>query len=219
MTSPASSPSNSTGLVVGLTGGIGSGKTLVSTRLQALGAAIVDTDVIAHSLTAPKGAAMAAIAEQFGAEFMTSAGALDRARMRALVFATPAAKHRLEAILHPLIRVATGAEARRAAARAPYVVLVIPLLVEAGNWKTGIDRVLLVDCSVDTQIERVQKRSKLDRAAVRAIVAQQATRQERLDVADDVVVNQAEPQSLADRLSRLHGLYSRLAATRGPRSV
>ena len=187
---------------------------MVSARLQALGAAVVDTDVIAHALTAPGGAAMPAIEEQFGPDFVTAEGALDRARMRAVVFATPDARRRLEAILHPMIRSATEADARRVAGRAPYVVLVIPLLVESGNWRTRVARVLVVDCSDATQIERVQRRSNLDERAVRDIVAQQATRQQRLAAADDVVVNETDLQSLATRVERLHHLYSRLAAAR-----
>jgi len=188
---------------------------MVSARLQALGAAVVDTDVIAHALTAPGGAAMPAIEEQFGPEFVTAEGALDRARMRAVAFATPDARRRLEAILHPMIRSATEADALRAARGAPYVVLVIPLLVESGNWKARVARVLVVDCSGATQVERVQSRSNLDERAVRDIISQQATRQQRLGAADDVVVNETDLRSLDTRVGRLHQLYSRLAAARG----
>jgi len=212
--SPASSRSDASGFVVGLTGGIGSGKTTVSTALQSLGAAVVDTDVIAHALTAPGGAAMDAIAEEFGRDFVAPDGALDRARMRAVAFDAPTAKRRLEAILHPLIRVATEAEAKQAAQHAPYVVLVIPLLVEAGNWKQRVDRVLVVDCSAAIQIERVQRRSNLDVDAVRKIIEQQATRQARLAAADDVIVNESDAQALSRRVVRLHDLYSSLAAAR-----
>lgn len=212
--SPASSHSDAAGFAVGLTGGIGSGKTTVSTALQALGAAIVDTDLIAHELTAPGGAAMDAIAGEFGPDFVTSDGALDRVRMRNLAFETSAARRRLEAILHPLIRTAAEAAARRAATHSPYVVLVIPLLIEAGDWKRRVDRVLVVDCPVTTQIERVQRRSGLDADAVRRIIAQQATRQARLDAADDVIVNDGDEQALRARVERLHYLYSKLAAAR-----
>src|SRR5262245_631950 len=138
--SPRSSRSDRAGLLVGLTGGIGSGKTTVSSTLQSLGAAIVDTDLIAHALTAPGGAAMPAIVAQFGADFETSDGALDRARMRSLAFATPDARKRLEAIIHPMIRTETETQAADAAGRFPYVVLVIPLLIEAGNWRERVDR-------------------------------------------------------------------------------
>ncbi|HUL64153.1 MAG TPA: dephospho-CoA kinase [Burkholderiaceae bacterium] len=212
--SPASSRSEAVGFTVGLTGGIGSGKTTVSNALQSLGAAVVDTDLIAHTLTGPGGAAMEAIAGEFGPEFVAPDGALDRARMRSLAFATPGAKRRLEEILHPLIRSVADAQARQAAAHAPYVVLVIPLLVEAGNWKNRVDRVLVVDCAVATQIERVQRRSGLDADAVRKIIAQQATRQERLDAADDVIVNEGDEQGLLQRVVSLHDLYSRLGAAR-----
>ena len=197
-----------------MTGGIGSGKTAVSTTLQSLGAAVVDTDVIAHALTSPGGAAMDAIAAEFGPDFVARDGALDRARMRAVAFEAPAARRRLEAILHPLIRVATETEAQQAAQHAPYVVLVIPLLVEAGNWKQRVDRVLVVDCSEATQIERVQRRSNLDAGAVHRIIAQQTTRQARLAAADDVIVNESDAQALSQRVVRLHDLYSSLAAAR-----
>lgn len=217
--SPSSSPSEPAGFVVGLTGGIGSGKTTVSTALQAHGAAVIDTDVIAHALTAPGGAAMPAIAEQFGPEFVQPDGALDRARMRALVFETPVAKKRLEAILHPLIRTATEAQSKRAAVGAPYVVLAIPLLVESGNWRKRVDRVLVVDCSSATQVARVQRRSNLDATAVRQIIAQQATRAARLEAADDVIMNESDAPALVRRIARLHDLYASLAATRRTGSV
>lgn len=212
--SPASYRSDTVGMIVGLTGGIGSGKTTVSTLLESLGAGVVDTDVIAHALTAPGGAAIAAIEEQFGPGFLTPDGALDRARMRALAFDQPAARQKLEAILHPLIGQATATQARQAAAHSPYVVLAIPLLIETGSWKDRVDRVLVVDCSNETQVRRVQHRSQLDAAAVRKIIAQQATRAARLDAADDVIVNEGEPQALAARVVRLHDRYSEVAAGR-----
>lgn len=200
--------------LVGLTGGIGSGKTTVSNALHAHGAAVVDTDVIAHALTAPGGAAMPAIESAFGSDFVQPDGALDRARMRALVFEQPAAKQRLESILHPLIRTVTQAETQRAAMAAPYVVLAIPLLVEAGNWRERVHRVLVVDCSHATQVARVQRRSALDESAVRRIIAQQAPREARLDAADDVIVNESDAPALVTRVARLHALYATLAAAR-----
>lgn len=199
------------GFIVGLTGGIGSGKTTVSDHLATLGAAIVDTDLIAHDLTGAGGDAMPAIAEQFGMEFVTAEGALDRGRMRALVFAQPAAKTRLESILHPLIRNATTRQAQLAAGNAPYLVLVIPLLVESGGWRERAHRMLLVDCSVATQTERVQRRSNLDADALAAIIGQQASRRQRLDAADDIIVNEGEATALAARVARLHAFYLRLA--------
>ncbi|HXF47751.1 MAG TPA: dephospho-CoA kinase, partial [Burkholderiaceae bacterium] len=178
-------------------------------------AAVVDTDAIAHELTAPGGAAMPAIAAAFGAEFVMPSGALDRARMRALVFSQPQAKRRLESILHPLIRELTERRAAAAAAAAaPYVVLMIPLLIESGRWRERVDRLLVVDCSAATQIERVRSRSGLTEEQVRAIIGQQATRGERLAAADDVIVNEGTAADLAPRVARLHALYTRLAAAR-----
>lgn len=215
MSSPAGScRTERAGFTVGLTGGIGSGKTTVSDRLAALGAAVVDTDVIAHALTASGGHAMPAIAEEFGPEYVGPDGALDRARMRALVFAQPQARQRLESILHPLIRGATSRQVEQAARTAPYVVLVVPLLVESGNWRERVDRVLVVDCSTATQSERVQRRSRLEPAAVAAIVAQQASREERLAAADDIVVNEGDPEALLPRIARLHEFYLGLARVR-----
>lgn len=204
---------------VGLTGGIGSGKSTVADLLQALGAAVVDTDALAHELTAPGGAAMPAIAAEFGAQFVTANGALDRARMRELVFAQALAKRRLEAILHPMIRALTERRAAALAAAAPYVVLMIPLLVESGRWRERVDRVLVVDCAEPTQIARVRARNRLDEAAIRAIIRQQATRGERLAAADDVIVNEASAADLAPRVQRLHALYVRLAAARVRRGL
>jgi dephospho-CoA kinase len=172
---------------VGLTGGIGSGKTVVADRLAAQGATIVDSDQIAHRITAPGGAAMPAIAAQFGPQFLTAEGALDRDRMRALVFGDAQAKAALEAITHPLIR----AECEKAAhaAQGHYVVYVVPLLVESGNWRSRVNRVLVVDCAESTQIERVMRRNGFSREQVLAIMARQATRAERLASADDVITN------------------------------
>jgi dephospho-CoA kinase len=197
---------------VGLTGGIGSGKSTVAAGLQACGAALIDTDVIAHALTAPGGAAMAPIAAQFGAAYVAADGALERAKMRELVFADDAARARLEAILHPLIRRRTEHEARAAATSAPYVVLAIPLLVESGNWRQRVDRVLVVDCAAATQIARVQQRSGLSSEAVAAIIARQATRAQRLDSADDIVVNEGPLDALRASCARLHALYVHLAS-------
>ena len=198
-------------LRIGLTGGIGSGKSLVAGLLAERGAAIVDTDAIAHRLTAAGGEAIAAIAAAFGAEFIDRQGALDRARMRARAFDDPAAKARLEAIVHPLIR--ADAERQAAAAQAaPYVVFAVPLLVESGNWRERVDRVLLVDCPVALQIERVLRTRALARAQVETIVAQQATRAQRLALADDVIVNAGAPAPIAARVARLHRRYMQLAA-------
>ncbi len=213
--SPAAScRSESAFLRVGLTGGIGSGKSTVGDLFAELGAAIVDTDAIAHSITAPGGAAIDALRAVFGVTYVTRDGALDRARMRRLVFADADAKRALEAILHPLIRTRAEDAAQRAAAVAPYVMFVVPLLVESGDWKARVDRVLVVDCPVDMQIERVLARSSIDADSVRAIVAQQASRRQRLAVADDVLYNGGAIGQLTARVARLHAMYCRLAAIR-----
>ncbi len=195
---------------VGLTGGIGSGKTTVADLFAAQGAAVVDTDVIAHRITAPGGSAMPLIEEAFGPQFIAADGSLDRAKMRTLVFSDNAAKARLEAITHPLIRAET--ERERNAATGPYIVFVVPLLVESGTWKSRVDRVLVVDCSVETQIARVMRRNAFSREAVLAIVARQATREARLAAADDVIVNDnAALDLLAKEVRRLHSYYRKLA--------
>jgi len=190
---------------VGLTGGIGSGKSTVADLFAARGASIVDTDVIAHSLTAPGGAAMPAIVAAFGAEFADANGALDRTRMRALVFSDAKAKAALEAILHPRIR--AGALAAAEAATGEYVMYAVPLLVESGTWRDRVSRVLAVDCREDVQIARVMARNNLSEAQVRAIMAAQASRAERLAAADDVIDNNAGLDALAPQIDRLHAQY------------
>lgn len=196
--------------VVGLTGGIGSGKSTVADLLVAGGAALVDTDAIAHELTGPGGAAMPALLAAFGPAVADGRGALDRAAMRRRVFAEPAAKARLESILHPEIR--RLAEARSRAATAPYVVLAVPLLVESGSYRARCDRILVVDCPESVQIERVMARNGLTENEVCAIMAAQASRQQRLAVADDVVANDAGLENLAPQLAALHQKYLRLSA-------
>jgi len=177
------------GLKIGLTGGIGSGKSTVARRFGALGALAVDTDAIAHALTAPGGDAIAAIAEAFGAGMIGADGAMDRAQMRALAFAKPAERLRLEAILHPLIGAATRAQASRAHAGQP-VVFDVPLLTESGSWRARVDRVLIVDCSAATQVARVVQRSGWTAEAVERAIANQATRAQRRAIADAVIVNE-----------------------------
>ena len=197
-------------LIVGLTGGIGSGKTTVADLFAERGAALVDTDAIAHELTGPQGAAMATIAAAFGAAVLRPDGGLDRAAMRAVVFADRAAKTRLEAILHPLIR--QQSEARcKAATNAPYVLLVVPLLVETGSYRQRADRVLVVDCDESVQISRVMARSGLAADAVKAIMATQASRAERRAVADDVVLNEGGLEALLLQVEGLHLRYLDLA--------
>lgn len=176
---------------VGLTGGIGSGKSTVAGFLREAGAAIVDTDAISRALTLPGGAAMPAIAEQFGAEFVTADGALNRDRMRALAFSDAAAKRRLEAILHPLITAEALAQAE--AARAPLVVFDVPLLVESSRWRPRVARVLVVDCTVDTQRARVLQRPGWTHERVEGALAAQATREARRAAADAVILNEGLP--------------------------
>ncbi len=196
---------------VGLTGGIGSGKTTVADLFAARGATIVDTDLIAHRITAPGGLAMPAIEQAFGPGFVAADGALDRAKMRTLIFSDDAARRRLEAITHPLIRAETDREAREA--QGAYVMYVVPLLVESGSWKARADRVLVVDCDVETQIARVMRRNGFTREQVEAIVARQATRDARLAAADDVIVNDATtPDALAAQVDALHQRYLACAA-------
>ena len=190
---------------VGLTGGIGCGKTTVADMFGALGASLVDTDAIAHALTAPHGAAMPAIVAEFGAYFATPQGALDRARMRELVFTDPGARARLEAILHPRIREATAAAA--ALATGPYVIFVVPLLIESGTWRERVTRILAIDCSEATQVARVMARNNLSESQVRAIMAAQVTREQRLANADDVVLNDDGIDALRPQVERLHAFY------------
>lgn len=194
---------------VGLTGGIGSGKTTVAELFAALGAAVIDTDQIAHQLTAAGGAATEAIRQTFGADFITPDGAMDRRRMREAVFADPAAKKQLESILHPLIR----SETERAAAEAKgaYPLFVVPLLVESGTWKQRVSRVLVVDCDEEIQLQRVMQRNGLSEAQVRAIMATQVPRAARLAQADDVIVNEGDPAALTAQVERLHAAYVALA--------
>lgn len=199
---------------IGLTGGIGSGKTRVADLFATHGAAIIDTDVIAHEITAPGGAAIAPLVAAFGADCLTPEGAMDRTRMRALVFGNDAARQTLEGITHPLIRATcvTQAERIEAAAVHPYILFVIPLLVEGGRWRQTLDRVLVVDCPVETQIARVMQRNGFTRAQVEAIIARQATREARLAVADDVIDNGGAPEALPPQVARLHALYAALAS-------
>ncbi len=176
---------------LGLTGGIGSGKSTVAAALQEAGAAVVDADAISRSTTAPGGAAMPAIAQQFGPQFVDADGALNRNAMRELVFAKPEARLQLEAIIHPLVGQETARQTQAALdAGKKLVVFDVPLLVESAHWRDRVDRVLVVDCRVETQIERVMARSQLTREAVQAIIAQQASRERRVAAADMVIYNE-----------------------------
>jgi dephospho-CoA kinase len=199
--------------VVGLTGGIGSGKSAAAECFAALGVPVVDTDAIAHALTAPGGAAIGPLRAAFGPEILTADGALDRAAMRRRVFAAPAERTRLEAILHPLIRAEGEAQLRRVAG-ADYALLVVPLLVEAQGYRERMDRIVVVDCPEETQVARVMARSGLSRVDVLAIMAAQAGRAERLAIADDVIANEAGLAELQARVAELHGRYLEMARDR-----
>ena len=196
---------------IGLTGGIGSGKTTVANLFGELGAAIIDTDAIAHQLSAPGGAAIAAIRATFGDDFITPEGAMDRARMRAHVFTDTSARKQLESILHPLIRSETAQAA--AEARGDYLIFVVPLLVESQQWRKRISRILVVDCAEEVQISRVMQRNAMSRAQVEAIMAAQATRAERLAAADDVIENNLDTAVLLPQITALHAHYLSLAKT------
>ena len=196
--------------VVGLTGGIGSGKSAAADCFAAHGIAVVDTDAIAHRLTAAGGAAMPALIAEFGSEIANIDGALDRACMRRLVFADPEARGRLEGILHPMIREHAAADCR--AATSPYVILAVPLLVESGTYRERCRRIVVVDCPESLQISRVMTRNGLPEAEVRAIMAAQATRAQRLAAADDVVTNDGDLAHLEAQVIELHRKYLQLAA-------
>lgn len=190
---------------VGLTGGIGSGKTAASEIFRELGALVVDTDEISRSLTAARGAAMPAIRKRFGPAYVAADGSLDRKRVRELVFRDPAAKARLEAVLHPLIR----EQSRRGVSEAkqPYVVLVVPLLLETGAYRDLVQRILVADCSEERQVERATRRSGISADEVRAIMASQLPRAARLEHADDVLDNEGDLSSLRRQVEKLHAGY------------
>lgn len=193
-------------LRIGLTGGIGSGKSTVSQMLQARGAAVIDADAIARSVTAPQGAAMVDIARSFGAAFITPEGALNREKVRAHVFSNPQAKDALEAIIHPLVAQETQRQAQ-VALNAGYLTLIfdVPLLIEAGSrWRTQVDRVLVLDCLVETQIQRVVARNAMSREAIQAIISAQASRAQKLSAADWVIYNEnISKESLQEAVAQL----------------
>jgi dephospho-CoA kinase len=201
---------------IGLTGGIGSGKTAVARQLAELGAATIDTDEIAHAVTSAGGAALPALRSAFGDQAVGGDGALDRTWMRELAFSQPQRKRELESLLHPLIREEALHRAQVAASQSPYLVFVVPLLVESGTWAREVDRVLLVDCSRAIQIERVRVRSQLALGRIESIIDQQATRAARLSAAADVLFNESSLAALAIRCRRLHEVYLRLAAAAAP---
>jgi dephospho-CoA kinase len=195
-------------LRIGLTGGIGSGKSTVAELFAARVVPVIDTDVIAHELTGPGGAAMADISAAFGDIVMEPDGRLDRAAMRRLVFADPQKRKQLEAILHPMIRKQSDARMAAAEARgAAYALLVVPLLIESGTYRQRVDRILVVDCPEELQIARVMARNNMSRDEVDCILQAQATRAQRLAAADDVIENTGSPADLQARVEALHQRY------------
>jgi dephospho-CoA kinase len=196
---------------VGVTGGIGSGKSSAAALFAERGAGIVDTDDIAHEMTRPGGRAMPAIITAFGPGIAAADGSLDRAAMRQRVFAEPAQRKVLEGILHPLIR--AEARDRVNSSTAPYVMLVVPLLLETGGYPDLVRRVLVIDCEESQQISRTMQRSALTEEAVRAIMAAQLPRKQRLAGAHDVLLNDGDLSRLRSQIDSLHDRYLALAAT------
>lgn len=194
-------------LVVGLTGGIGSGKSTAAELFAGHGAGIIDTDQIAHLLTRSGGEAIAAIRAAFGAEFIGADGALDRDKMRRLIFADAHAKQRLESILHPLILEQAKALVARLQSR-PYIIVVVPLLAQSPAFRRLVQRILVVDCDEATQVARVTGRGGMDEAEARTVIAQQTPRAGRLQLADDVIHNEAGLDGLAEQVAVLHQSYS-----------
>jgi dephospho-CoA kinase len=191
--------------LVGLTGGIGSGKNAVSDLLAKLGAGIIDSDLIAHQITASGGSAIASIEKVFGPEFIDPNGALNRGQMRALVFEKPAARQLLEQITHPLIKEGLIEQAvALAKTPVPYLVFVVPLLAESTFWQQQMDHLVVVDCPLETQIERVMHRNKLGKLEVENIIQAQASREQRLSIANTVIKNQSTLEQLNTQVLQLH---------------
>jgi len=196
-------------LIVAVTGGIGSGKSTAARLFGERGAHVVDTDAIAHELTIPGAPALRLIASRFGDEYLTADGGLDRPKMRGRVFSDPEARRDLENALHPLIR--TEVEARVLRSSAPYALVLIPLLVETGGYPDLVHRILVVDCEERIQVERTMQRSGLTEDLVRAVMRTQATRGQRLALADDVIQNDGTLEDLANQVAKLDTRYRKLA--------
>lgn len=199
--------------VVGLTGGIGSGKSSAAEHLRHLGAGLIDTDEISHALGQPGQAGALAIARIFGEEYLQANGAMDRAKLRQRVFAEPGAKQQLEAAMHPLIH-AEVLRRLHADWQTPYIVLAVPLLVESERYLQIVDRVLVIDCPTELQVARVIARNGLAEPEVRAIIAQQASRAARLHHADDVIVNDEGLDKLQVNVEQLHWKYVQLSESK-----
>lgn len=203
-------------LRVGLTGGIASGKSAAAAVFAALGVPVLDSDLIAREVVAPGSPGWAAIRERFGETVLQADGQLDRRALRALVFADAAARRDLEAITHPRIRQRMAELS--ATAGGPYQIHAIPLLVEGGARRAGLDRVLVIDCPEEVQVARVMARDRVDEAGARAVLAAQASRAQRLAAADDVIVNDGGLEALRDAVTALHRRYLALAAVYAARS-
>jgi dephospho-CoA kinase len=201
------------GFVVGLTGGIGSGKSAAAEEFGRLGATVVDTDAIAHELTRAGGAAIGQLRSLFGDDYVDAEGAMNRAKVRALVFRDPAARKTLEELLHPMIR--SESERRIAAASGPYVIHVVPLLVESPGYRQRVARVLVVDCPESVQVERVRRRSSLSEVEARRIIEAQSKREARLAAADDVIDNSGSLAALHKQVLELHARYLTQSRSRG----
>jgi dephospho-CoA kinase len=203
-------PSNR--LTVGLTGGIGSGKSAASLRFKELGAHIIDTDLISHELTAPQGQAINAIAQQFGDAALNNEGGLNRAYMRSLIFNDETARQKLENILHPLIQkkaiTALDCDA------GPYNVLVVPLLTEKPTWQQHMQTIVLIDCTENLQIQRVAQRNQLPETLILQILQTQASRDERIRLANHIVHNNGSLQSLYQQIDNLHLEFTNVAITK-----
>jgi dephospho-CoA kinase len=194
---------------VGLTGGIGCGKSTVARLFQEMGAIVIDTDAISHHLTQKDEAGYAGILREFGSGYLSGSGDLDRGKLRQKVFADPHARHRLEAILHPLIQkeVMDAIES----CQTPYAIVVVPLLLETGTYLSMVQRVLVVDCSKEDQITRTRARSGMEPAEVEAIIAAQISREKRLEAADDILENKGLPEDLRPAVQALHQQYLKMA--------
>jgi dephospho-CoA kinase len=192
-------------LIIGLTGGIGSGKTSAAKFFAAEGVAIIDADTIAHELTGAQGSAIPNIKEYFGGNFITEGGKLDREKMRSRIFSDINSRNKLEGILHPLIQ--TEIMHRIETASSPYIIIVVPLLLETGDYCETVKRILVVDCNEECQISRTISRGGLKEEEVRAIMTTQKSRQERLNQADDVIVNDTNISSLQEKIKLQHNRY------------
>ena len=192
-------------LIIGLTGGIGSGKTSTAKIFSAEGVVVIDADTIAHELTGEQGAAIPNIKEYFGGNFITKDGKLDRKKMRSRIFSDINSRKKLEGILHPLIQ--TEVMHRIKTVSSPYIIIVVPLLLETGDYCETVTRILVVDCNEECQISRTVSRGGLNKEEVRAIIATQKSRQERLNQADDVIVNDTDISSLQEKVKLQHNIY------------